>query len=396
MRIAIWSSTSFDVHSAEYHIMADRIEGLSDAGHSIQLVQKNFNGGGLPEKLKNKGIQVTNITVPAVNKASFLKRYIVQLKYYIASGKHIRKDADCVFVQSNYAAWLPVLWLRLFRPKIRIIYNVQDIFPENALLSGVLPKKNGLYWLFYAFQKIAYKCSSEVITISEDMRETLIAAGSVPNKTRYIYNWAPNGAANVVSDADNDFLREHPEYRDRFCVLYAGNIGAMQNVELLVRAAEYLKDLPIEFLIVGEGIRKEQIRGYVEKRGLFHIHILPQQSEQIAWHMYCMADINIIPMVKNGIRVALPSKTASCLISGRYIVAAIGHDSQFAQKLANVCGCLAVDSEDADELAEVIRRRYGDKNNRAERYDRHEFCHAFSKEKGVVDYISIIERKGNR
>lgn len=395
MKIAIWSSTSFDVHSAEYHIMADRIEGLTDVGHSIQLVQKNVNGGEVPKNLKRKGIQVTNIVVHTPNKASFMRRYLEQLSYYLRSGKHVCKDVDCVFVQSNYAAWLPVIWLRLFRPKIRIIYNVQDIFPENALLSGVLPKKNWLYGVFHALQGMAYKCASEVVTISEDMRETLIASGSDPDRTQYVYNWGPIEVDSVICDEDNDFLREHPGFRDRFCVLYAGNIGVMQNVELLIRAAEHLTDFPIEFLIVGEGIRKKQICNYVEKANLSHVHILPKQSEMMAWHMYCMADINIITLVKDGIRVALPSKTASCLMAGRYIIAAIGTNSQFAQKLADVCGCSVVGEGDATELAQAIRRRYVDNDRHAERYDRREFCHAFSKEKGVADYLSAIEGIAN-
>lgn len=69
---------------------------------------------------------------------------------------------------------------------------------------------------------------------------------------------------------------------------------------------------------------------------------------------YSAADVNVIPLVKDVYRTALPSKTATCLACQKPIIFAIGKDSKFGQRAMKEAGCPVVEADRADELVQAI------------------------------------------
>ena len=148
----------------------------------------------------------------------------------------------------------------------------------------------------------------------------------------------------------------HMFKREYFNVVYAGNIGVMQNVDILIDAAKLMKDEnEIWFHIIGNGVYKEKLEARVQEYGITNISFWPMQPPELAPVIYSAADVNVIPLVKNVYRTALPSKTATCFACQKPVVFAIGAESKFGQKVKDV-GCPVVSSDNAEELIDAIRK----------------------------------------
>lgn len=355
LTVLVWSSYSFEKTYAEYHIMKDRIKAFLDAGHEVVLLQKSFcNGEKLPEALQGKQhLRTIDIEFHQPDKSSLLKRYISELCYYFKSSKRIKRQTDVVFIQSSFAAWFPVFLLKIKLLKSRIIYNVQDVFPYNAVFSGKMKMNSLVFKAFSSLQRYAYKHSDTIITISEDIKELLIGEGANEDRIKVIYNWSYQEEPFYISD----FTPVSHMFKDEyFNVVYAGNIGVMQNVDILVETAKILQDdKRFWFHIIGDGVYKEKLVAKVEKYGIGNISFWPMQDAELAPILYSAADVNIIPLAKNAYKTALPSKTATCFACGKPIIFAIGKESKFGKRITEETNCRVVDSDNPDELASAIK-----------------------------------------
>ena len=344
----------FDQHATSEHLLSAVIEQLCKAGHSVHIIQK-YTGGSLPaipEKLSNYDVTTDVIQNKQANKSNFIARYIAELKYINSCKKCITADFDAVFIQSTNVAKFAVKAIRKKLPKARITFNVQDIFPYNAVYSGMIKNNSLVYKVMASFQRYAYTHSDNVITISEDMKDTLVADGVDASKISVIYNWSYQDEVYENVDLTKVSHMFNPDY---FNVVYAGNIGVMQNVDIIIEAAKLMKDdNNVWFHIIGNGVYKEKLEARAKEYGLSNISFWPMQSPDLAPAIYSAADVNVIPLVKDVFKTALPSKTATCLACQKPIVFAIGKESSFGKIAKDEAGCLVVDSDSPAELLNAI------------------------------------------
>lgn len=345
----------FDSHATSEHLLLAIIERLCEAGHSVHIIQKSTGGSlpAIPDSLCNYSVSTDIIPFVAVDKGNFIKRYLNEISYISKCKKYIKPDFDAVFIQSNTVAGYAVKAVSKRLPNARITFNVQDIFPYNLMYCGRLKQKNFIFKMLAKEQRYAYTHADHVITISEDMKETLICDGAAEDKISVIYNWSYQDEpyTNVETSAvSHMFKAEH------FNVVYAGNIGLMQNVDIIVEAARLLKEEnTIKFHIIGDGVYKNMLVDKAKEYGLDNISFWPMQPPEIAPVIYSAADVNVIPLVKDGYKTALPSKTATCLACGKPVIFAIGKDSLFGQKTHLATGCPICESDSAEELTKLIQ-----------------------------------------
>src|SRR5699024_448978 len=137
--------------------------------------------------------------------------------------------------------------------------------------------------------------------------------------------------------------------QNKFNVVYAGNIGVMQNVEVVIEAARKSEDPDVLFHIFGDGAYKQKL---IEKAsGLNNVRYWPMQPIDKAPALYACADVNIIPLAQNIYRTALPSKTATCMAVHTPLILCIGTESQFAQRVKRETNCPIVDCLDDKGLS---------------------------------------------
>lgn len=358
MRIAVVSIGSFDTQYSDYHIMRDIIVGLLERGHDVNLIQKQYLD--IPqypkqfEKYLGNRLQVQSIRFEKKAKSNLKARYFADLSYYMRVCRLMKKDKpDKVFLQSNNTAFFTVFYAKhvLKRP---LLYNEQDIFPENAFFAGILSESSLLYKVAHALQKYAYKNATALSTISDDMKSTIVSRYGIPeDKVHVIYNWG-HEELKAHSEAENTFLQRYPKKPGEFRVVYAGNLGKMQNVELILESAALMKDEPdVSFYIVGSGANEEQLKTFAEEKELSNVTFVGMQPPEEVVDLYSAADVNLIPLQKGLIYAALPSKTADCLIAGKPIITCVDEESNFAH-LASRHNIENAGAERPEHLKEIV------------------------------------------
>lgn len=360
MKILFWIFIGFDKHETSEHLLISVIEQLCKAGHEVHILQKNTGGNlpSIPEKLNCYKVFTDTIPFVAATKNNFVARYLVELNYVRACNKYITRDYDAVFLQSNTVAGYAIKTVRDKLKDAIVTFNVQDIFPYNAVYSGSI-KKNGLVFQVMAqLQRYGYKHSDHIITISEDMKETLVKDGTPAEKIEVIYNWSYQDEPYDRNKLDMS-VPDRLFSKNYFNVVYAGNIGVMQNVDVLIEAAALMKDKNhVWFHIIGNGQYKERLQNKANRLGITNISFWPMQQPKDAPSIYIAADVNVIPLKKDVYRTALPSKTATCFACGQPIIFTIGKDSKFGEKVEKEAGCVVVESDKAEKLVEAINQLY--------------------------------------
>lgn len=392
MNIAVVSIGSFDVQYSDYHIMKDIILGFLKRGHKVNLIQKQYlDSPKYPQEFKRflgSQLCVTNIRFEKKAKANLKARYFADLSYYRQACRLMKKNKpDKIFLQSNNTAFYSVFYAKHFL-KCPLVYNEQDIFPENAYFAGVLSEKSIIYRVAHVLQKYAYKNASSLITISEDMRSTIVDRYGIPKeKVQVIYNWGHEDV-NAHNDFENIFLKKYPKKNDEFRVIYAGNLGKMQNVEFILKAASLMKEeTNVSFYIVGSGVNEEKLKTYAKDNKLDNVIFVGMQSPDDVADLYSSADVNVIPLQKGLIYAALPSKTADCLIAGKPIITCFDENSKFAH-LVHQYG---IENSGVDKPEYLMNLIYSIKNKKIESDNYALWSDYFTMNKSVDAYCSIME-----
>ncbi len=396
MNICLWSGASFEEWYSSYHLMHRLIKEMINAGHNVTLVQMQKNDGKLPDDLRNEpSLKVYNIIQKPASKSNFVLRYIKGYQYYSKSGKVIKSlsDIDVIFLQSNNNAYLPVKIANKLH--IPVVYNVQDIFPIDAMVIDMLSKSNPAFIAARSLQAKAYKKATRVVTISEDLKKTIQNEGR--QDVDVIYNWSYQNEAYDIPDEKNHFLNSNNIRReDGFRVVYAGNVGQMMDSEMLVQTAKRLESYnDIVFYVIGEGSGLNKLKSRVEKIGLKNVRIFGRQPMEHAQDNYCAADVNINPVSKGVIYTCMPSKTATCLLSKKPTVVSMDLDSDMAKRLSTVDQWSVVAPGDSASMAEEILKVYKNGSRKSDNAAK------FLSELGPVEnaklYVKILEEavRGN-
>ena len=287
-------------------------------------------------------------------KSHFLRRYLYECWLVVRAAFHAKlwKESDICLAYSFPSSFI-YLWVAktIFRKKT--IFWIQDLWPDNAVESGIIRKGSVPYKLFFAMEKLAYRKSDVIIPISEDIQQRLLDYGVPETKLNVIHNWGYDDSVQTIPWNENRFAVQAGLSEDIFYAIYAGNVGAVQNVELVISAAELLMErTDIRFLIVGDGVSLSAVKKKAE--GLSNITFFPMQPPELARHVYSAASVNIVPLRKGIIYTALPSKTPVLLSCGRPVVASLDLDSHYASLLQKYGIGPVTPPEDAQALANAI------------------------------------------
>ena len=366
MNVLFWMSNGFDTPFTSEHLLGAVIYSLAMEGHNVHVIQTKQGGKNpeLPEYLRIPNITTSSIPYSAPLKSNFIKRYISEIKWHLSCKKELERhrDYDALFLQSTTVAGFAIgLARRVLGSQCIITFNVQDIFPYNAEFSGNVKKDGLVFKVMAAEQRYGYKRADHIITISEDMKDTLVTDGTPAEKIEVVYNWSYQDE--LYEDLDLTSV-SHMFDNNYFNVVYAGNIGVMQNVDILVESAKLMKDdKSVWFHIIGNGVYKDKLEARTKEYGITNISFWPMQPPELAPLIYGAADVNVIPLVKDVYRTALPSKTATCLACQKPIIFAIGKESKFGQKAMKEAGCPVVEADRPEELVEAIREVQGGKKS---------------------------------
>ena len=393
MKIAIATPILYSPTSPFNHLFKDIIGGLLDDGNEIiRLVaveNKNeteytfgYVGSNIEYKLfKRKNSSHSNII------SRYIRDTITNIREAIAILK--LENVDVLFEDVSYSSFWTVKAAKM--KKIKVVAMLQDVWPDNAVQSGLISEQSFLYKYFEMWQKSVYKNADRIICISDDMKNFISSKNVDEKKIDVIYNWGYSDEIVDIPWEENKFVKKYNLDRDKFYAIYAGNIGKMQNVGIIVETAKKLQNRrDIHFLIVGDGVKKKEIEKMAEKQK--NITLLPMQPSELALHIYSAAGVNLIPLVSGGTKTALPSKTGVVLSCGRPAIFTFGEASNFSSLLAKYNAGKSVEANSANQLAESIIETVENIDEYVKDDTYELFKKLFSKRRNILKYVEVVNK----
>lgn len=251
-------------------------------------------------------------------------RYFVQClkQFYYVRYTQIGRDCD-VLLSSSTPPILPSMVSYLSHVTGKpFVYDLQDIFPDSLVGTGLVKKGSLLYKIGNVIANYGFKHADKIIVIGEDFKKNIINKGVPAEKIEVVYNWIDESVVVPVKKEDNPLFKEFEINQSKFNVVYAGNLGNAQNIDVIIDSAKVLSDTHnINFLIFGTGGLKDKYIAKVKKEGLNNVRFFPLQPIERVSYVYGLGDVCIVSCKPGLGGAAMPSKTWTIMACGRPVIA---------------------------------------------------------------------------
>jgi len=242
--------------------------------------------------------------------------------------------------------------------------HVQDFEVDAAFDLGLLPADGFTHWFALALERFFMGAFTRVSSISLKMVERTQNKGVLPANSVLFPNWVDIDHIYPL-DTPNQF-RIDLGLEDKIVLLYSGNMGGKQGLEVLVPLADAFSpagscaDPRVHFLFCGDGSFRPQFEALVAH--LPNVTLLPLQPHSRLNELLNAADIHLLPQRADAADLVMPSKLTGILASGRPVIATADPGTQVAQAIDNAnspWGC-TVPTGDADALQSAVVRLSAD------------------------------------
>jgi len=375
MRVILMTSFYPPEIAASIYLVANLAEDLACKGFKVDVVTTMPIRGvdkDTIDEYKNKKTEILyggNLTIHRVNigisdNGSFIKRalrsLLVTWKLFF---KGITIKGDLIFCYSTPPTLGIAAILAGKIKRIKVIYNLQDIFPDSLINTGKI-EKGPLLKLGRLLEKASYKGSDKIVVISKDFKRIIMERGVHENKIDLIYNWVDENEVVPVPREQNILIPRYNLPKDAFYITYCGNTGFTQNLELLIDVAKSLENLmDFKFVILGDGANKSNLINYARDKDACNVIFLPFQPYEEISHVFSLGDVGVIISKKGIGGNSFPSKTWSIMSAARPVLASFDEDSELCEIINNAqCG-RCVPPEDFNALRKAVLYFYYNRQN---------------------------------
>lgn len=304
------------------------------------------------------------------------------------------KKYDVAFVDSTppiQGLKMPLIkWLK----RKPTIYNVQDIFPDSLVGTGLTHEGSLIWKIGRMVEKITYRYADKIIVISEDFKKNIMAKGVPEDKIVVIYNWVDQNKVVDVPREENKLFDVYGLERSKFYITYNGNIGLTQNMDMLLEVAKELQEEyeDIHFVLVGNGAYLDEVKRKVADQQLENVHLLPFQPYEDISHVFSLGDASLV-ISKPGVGAnSVPSKTWSIMSASRPVLANFDENELKTIIENNHCG-IFTKAGDKDAFKESILTLYNHRELCKEYgYNGRKFVlDNLTREVGTQKYVDVIK-----
>jgi glycosyltransferase involved in cell wall biosynthesis len=262
-------------------------------------------------------------------------------------------DVLYVYGLSPILLAIPAIFLAWIKRRKLIVW-VQDLWPESLSATGYVRNARVLRAVEWVVRWI-YR-HTDLLLVQSRAFEAPVAA-LAPGKPIAYY---PNsvGATFAEPPSPDLTLPDVPALDEGFAVVFAGNVGAGQAVEVMVEAAALLKDVPqIRFVVFGRGSRWDWMREQAQAQGLTNLHLpgrfpvntMPGLMQKAGALLVTLADEPIFALT-------VPNKVQAYMAAGRPILACLNGEG--ARLVQEAQAGLSVPAQDAKALAAAVLQLY--------------------------------------
>ena len=327
----------------------------------IYLSYKNQNRKKIIIENSSEGVKVLRVKLPYVERRQLLRRglehFEIAFKLFFYSKKSLLSNP--IDVSLVYSPPLTLYWTASRIRKMLgtpFVLNVQDLFPQAAIDLGVI--KNPLLIRFFKqLEKKAYKESDLITVHSENNKKYIEKIADKPEKVLVVENWIDEDEIKP-GNKGNEFAKKYGLV-DKFVVSFAGTLGFSQDMEVIVRAANLLKNMKdIMFIIVGDGVRLEETKRLIKELQLKNILLIPPVPREKYPLVLNSSDLSLATLTKDVKTPVVPSKILSIMSAGIPVIASMNLEGDAPKLIENANAGYVVPPGDFRSLAEKIMILY--------------------------------------
>jgi colanic acid biosynthesis glycosyl transferase WcaI len=273
-----------------------------------------------------------------------------------------RRPWDAVVAVSPLlqAGLIPALLAR--RQKIPFIFHIQDLQLDAARELGILPASTLLQGMA-RLESLLLRQATAVTTISAAMAGRLAEKGVARDRLHLLPNWAD--LEGIQPGARDQRLRREWGLDAEILVLYAGNLGEKQGLEVILESAGLTAARAnIHYLIAGDGAVRARLVARAQERGLANLRFLPLQSPARFPALLGAADIHLVVQKRGTADLVMPSKLANILAAGRPFIATALPETELGRITRDSQAGRLVPPEDGQALAAAILQLAEDESGR--------------------------------
>lgn len=227
--------------------------------------------------------------------------------------------------------------------------HIQDFEIDAAFNLGILSSKRLQSWVCSA-ESWLMRRFSQVSTISVKMLERVALKGVDPTRSFLFENWVEIDAIYPLDDKPG-LIKELKLPESRSIILYSGNMGEKQGLELIVDAASNLNNrTDLLFVLCGDGPSKGKLQRM--SKSLNNVIFLPLQPLGKLNELLNLADVHLLPQKSGAEDLVMPSKLTNMMASGKPVVATAIEGTQIANVLDD-CG-IVVEPDNAVAFSDAI------------------------------------------
>ncbi len=324
---------------ATAHLLSQLCEALADDFDVTVVTGRLLGHDELPDEEERNGVRIVRVRSTAYERSELRRRaanYVSYLAESVRAALRVPKP-DLVLCMTDPPIVGDVGLIVARRFGVPLLVISQDVFPEiavqlkrleNPMLVGVLRSLVGLY----------LRRADGIVAIGETMKRRLEEKGADPERITVIPNWVDTTAI-VPQPHENEWAKRR-KLVGRFIVMHSGNVGHAQDLETLVRAGTFLRDLPdLQIVIVGFGARHADtvaLARRLELDGL--VRFMPYQSRAVLSESLSSAHLHFVGLAKGLSGFIVPSRLYGILAAGRPVIVGADADSETARLVSEV-GC---------------------------------------------------------
>lgn len=343
----------------EPYPLTDICEALVQRGHTVDLVTDvpnypmgeiypGYEKGKRREEVHNGVHIIRTFTIPRKHNAVF--RLLNYYSYALSSSAHIKTlpgDYDVVFTnQTSPVMMSSAAFAYAKKNHKKVVMYCMDLWPA-CLAAGGVSESSPIYKFFGAVSKRLYNKPDRILITSQMFKDYLVQQHSVDiQKIRYLPQYAA---------AQFDGVEPSKSEKETIDLMFAGNIGAAQSLDTVLKAADILQDEQrLRWHIVGDGSELENLKKIVKEKNLHNVIFYGRKPPEEMPQYYAMADAMLVTLTADRfISLTLPGKVQTYMAAGKPIIgAAVGEIPNVIA--AAQCGYCAA-AEDAEGLAQAVR-----------------------------------------
>lgn len=276
----------------------------------------------------------------------------------------------------------------------KVIYNVQEIYPDLLIDEGGLKSKVVISFLKW-MEKIVYNHSNAVTTIDRIFYETIVSRFKDRKKLHIIPNFVDTDIYKPLGKETLELNKDLFPDTESLKIMYAGNIGHAQDWEPLIALADELKNDAVEFFVIGEGAMKDKLLQEKINRGLNKLHIIPYQPRELMPSLIAYSDLQFIFMASQTEGHGFPSKVYTIMACAKPLVVCSGENTPIINFLNDKDCAFLVTKKDVqfkvNSIANFIRSTPLSELDRMGKNGYVNIANNYSKEKVTGEYVNLVK-----